>query len=131
MSATTHTAVALFAEYRKDHQAALEPCMMCMFEKCPEAEREKLDALVESFYEDVSRPHPPYSPVQMRRIHEKMAPIFDRAMQDPAVIAAEDQRKALWRDTAWWRKRWLRVRFMVRWTLYLRVRNLWCKKPWE
>lgn len=128
MTATTHTAVSLFAEYRRDHQAALEPCLMCMFAKCPEAEQDKLDALLEVYLDD--SPRPPYSPVQVRRIMEKMQPLYDRAMQDPAVMAAEDQRDARWRDTPRWRKVYLRTNFML-FALKMRLRTVGRRSPWE
>jgi hypothetical protein len=128
MSATTpRTAVALFTDYRKDFEAAMEPCLMCMFEKCPEPEREKLDALLEAYHDEM--PRAPYSPVQLRRIMEKMQPLYDRAMQDPGVIASEDQREARWRDTPWWRKRYLRLRFTL-FALKLRLGTVGRKRPW-
>lgn len=130
MSATTRTAVSLFHEYVKDHEAAMEPCLMCVIEKCPEPEREKLDALLEAYHDRDDAPRPPYSPVQVRRIMEKMAPLYERAMQDPAVIACEDQREAQWRDTPWWRKRYLRLRFKL-FALKMRLGTVGRKPPWE
>lgn len=131
MSYTTpRTAVALFNEYAKDYEAAMGPCLLCLIEKCPEAEREKLDALLEAYHDRDDAPHPPYSPVQMRRIQAKMQPLFDRAMSDPAVMAAEDQREARWRDTPWWRKRYLRLRFTL-FALKMRLRTVGRRPPWE
>jgi hypothetical protein len=127
---TPRTAVALFNEYVKDYEAALNPCMLCMLEKCPEAEREKLDVLLEAHLDCDDFSRPPHSPVQMRRIQAKLQPLFDQAMSDPAVIAAEDQREAHWRDTPWWRKRYLRLRFKL-FALKMRLRTVGRKPPWE
>jgi hypothetical protein len=127
MFVKAHTAVELFQEFKLDYEAALNPCMICLFEKCPEEEQGKLDALLEAY--DLF-PSPPYSPVQLRRIEQKMAPIVERAMADPAVIASEDQRAATWRDTPWWRKAYRRARFRA-FVWKLRLRGLGRRKPWE
>jgi hypothetical protein len=121
------SAVELFQEFKLDYEAALSPCMICLFEKCPEEEQGKLEALLDAY--DLF-PSPPYSPVQLRRIEEKMAPLIDRAMADPAVVASEDQREALWRDTAWWKKTWSRARFRG-FVWKMRVRQVGRRKPWE
>lgn len=131
---TTRTAVTLFDEYVRDHRAALEPCICCLLEKCPPSELPALNALLDHHLEtDYARP--PYSPVQQRRLMEKIEPIVDRAMRDPAVMADQDQRDARWRDTPWIVKRWRRTRFFVRWTLRLRLQwmlwHRWQKQPWE
>jgi hypothetical protein len=123
------SAVELFAEYRRDHQAALEPCIHCLVERCPDEEREQLDALLDSFYSDEYR-RPPYSPVQTRRIHEKLEPIFEQAMSEPSVIAALDQRDAAWRDKPIWRKMWARGRFRL-YCWRLRLALFGRAKPWE
>jgi hypothetical protein len=124
----TRTAIELFHEYKLDYEAALEPCVFCLFEKCPEEERDELNALLEVWSDDA--PGPPLSPVQIRRLEQKMAPIVERVMADPGVMAAEDQRAATWRDTPWWRKAYRRARFRA-FVWKLRLQGLGRRKPWE
>jgi hypothetical protein len=127
----TKTAVALFTEYRKDWDAALNPCIHCLYESCPESEQPALQALLDHYLDsDEGFKTPPYSPVQMRRQQEKLKPLMDRVMNDPAWIANEDQMKAAWRDKPWWRKRWSRLRFRgFMWKLRLSL--IGKKPPWE
>jgi hypothetical protein len=131
MSPTTpKTAVGLFVEYKRDEEAALNPCTHCLIEKCPEDEREKLFALLEAWTEDEGYRSPPYSPVQLRRIQAKLQPIDEQVHNDPAVIAAEDQIAAAWRDKPWWRKRISRAKFsLFAWRMRLSI--IGRKKPWE
>lgn len=123
------TAVDLFREYRLDWEAALNPCMMCLLENCPDSEKVALHALFDSYMEE-GHESPPYSPVQCRRLADKMQSIMDRVKADPAVMADDDQRAAKWRDTPWWRKRW--SRFRLWWFLFrLRVQRIGKKARWE
>lgn len=124
------TAADLFEEYRKDHDAALEPCIYCLIDRCPPEQEEQLRALLEMWLDSDRYRTPPYSPVQSRRLQERIQPLLDRVLHDPAVVAHEDQMNAAWRDKPWWRKRWSRLRFRVRWAWITRPRPF-TKKPWE
>lgn len=129
---TTKTAVELFTDYEKDWAAALEPCISCLLERCPDDERPALNALLERHLDTC--PMPPYSPVQTRRLMEKTQVIVDRVMNDPAVMAQQDQYDAKWRDTPWLLKRWRRLQFWWLWGVRLRlarVRHWRRPKPWE
>lgn len=132
MGTTTKTATELFGEFRRDHEAALEPCVHCLFERCPPDDEEALHVLVEEYL--TTAPRPPYSPVQHRRLKERIAPIIDRVLSDPGYQAMQDQLEAGWRDKPWWRRRWIRGRSNL-WMGWWRFR-IWCrsvgrKKPWE
>lgn len=131
MSTTPKTADDLFDEYVKDWNAALNPCMACLLERCPEDELPALNALIDYYLSsDGSCKTPPYSPVQARRLHEKMRPIFERVENDPAWMAMQDQYDAAWRDKPWWRKAWIRTRSKVMWRWITRPRPF-TKQPWE
>lgn len=122
------TAIDLFDDYRRDWEAALNPCLDCLLRSCPESEREALHALVENHL--MTAATPPYSPVQMRRTREKVAPIVDRVMSEPWFVAEMDQNAAAWRDKPWFKKAWHRARFYATITrLRWRIRRR--GKPWE
>jgi hypothetical protein len=128
MSTMHLTATDLFDEFRRDEEAALRPCLHCLLERCPDGERASLDTLLDDWL--MSASSPPYSPVQLRRLSEKIMPIIERAEKDPSVIAARDQWDAEWRDVPWLAKRWRRLNGRVRigWMLWRAKRR---PKPWE
>lgn len=123
------TPTELAQEFAADYRAALNPCICCAMDYFDgEDERQEVADLIEVLLTNAESP--PYSPVQMRRIEERMQPIFDRAMKDPAVVADRDQREAEWRDKPRRVKLWYAIRWRM---LCLRMRlSLVGKKPrWE
>jgi hypothetical protein len=72
------TAAELFEQYRADWNAALCPCITCLLNACPEAEREALNALLGEHL--ATSPTPPYSEAQLRRfevrVADAIAPLF-------------------------------------------------------
>lgn len=104
MTATTCTDV--FADFRADWHAAMNPCLDCALARCPEPERAAFLVLIDDFL--MTAPSPPYSPVQQRRQRELFQPILDRVNADPdaqaALRAAEDQMHATFRDLPTWKK---------------------------
>jgi hypothetical protein len=122
------TSTDLLAEFRADWEAALCPDVGDFLVRCEPGELDAFRDLLDAYL--MEAPSPPYSPIQQRRLAEKVQPILDRAFADPAYVAAEDQRKAEWRDLPWVVKRWRRLRFAAL-TFRLRWQARQRPNPWD
>jgi hypothetical protein len=132
---TNPTVHDLAESYVRDERAALRPCLDCAIRGLDDDEREAFFTYVEAAMQG-DPTSPPFSPVQQRRISEKLGPLIDSVMSDPSVIAARDQDQAAFRDTPWWKRRYFRAR--LRWAEYryglrgpMRFVNRLRRAPWD